>query len=138
MPDTRALIQTFGSRLERQEFVEAFSMLNEDGRYIIIGNTPISGAFNGRQDLLGRLIPLIAERFVVPPKLTVSHILVDGKQGFLRAAGSGKEVGINGPYRQPYYGWYFRAAGDGFAELIEYFDTVQIETALFGRKLVET
>jgi hypothetical protein len=137
MPDTKALIQQFANRLERQEFVEAFSMLNEDGQYIIIGCTPISGVFNGRQDLLGRLIPLIAEKFVVVPKLTVSHVLADGQQGFIRAAGSGKERGVTGPYSQPYYGWYLRVAGAGFAEMIEYFDTVQLEVGLFGKKLVE-
>jgi hypothetical protein len=136
MVDTRALMEKFAHLIEQEHFVEAFSMLNEDGKYVIVGTTKASGVYHGRADLLDRLMKVLTG-FVIPPKVTFSDFVVDGDKGFLRGAGSEGSMGVTGPYRQPYYGWYVRAEGDGFAEMIEFLDPNQLETALFGKKLVD-
>jgi hypothetical protein len=40
-----------------RRIVEGLSILNEDGVYTIIGTTPASGVYRGRQHLLDRLRP---------------------------------------------------------------------------------
>ena len=63
---------------------------------------------------------------------TFSDIIIDGDRAFLRASGVGKAT--HGVYKQPYYGYYLRAEGDGLAEIIEYFDPFQIESCFFGKQ----
>ena len=113
--------------------VEGLSVLNEDGAYHIIGTTPASGAYRGRQDLLDRLLPPL-HTFVAPPVFTVHEIIVEGDRAVILASSSGE--GPYGPYRQPHYAFVTRVAGDGFAEVIEFNDTVAVETALYGRQFV--
>ena len=134
MADTRAVIQKFIDHVNAGQFAEAFSLLNEDGRYIVIGKTGASGVYNGRKELFEKLLPALAT-FKVPPALKFGDVIVEGNKGAFRA--SGKGVGPTGDYDQPYYMWYVRVEGDGFAEMIEHLDTVQIETAVFGKKLVD-
>lgn len=130
---TRQLVQHFVDSVVAQRYEDVYARLNPDGKFIMIGQTPASGVFFSREDVFDRLAPLLAN-YKERPTISFSHILVDGDQAFLRA--SGKGVGKYGPYEQPYYGYYFRVEGDGYAEIIEYLDTVQLEVALFGKTLV--
>ncbi len=131
---TREIIQKFISHIETMQFAEAFSLLNDDGKYIVIGKTPVSGTYHGRKDLFERLLPALGS-FTTPPKVKFADVAVDGNQGMLRASGAG--VGPTGAYDQPYYVWAVRVEGEGFSEMIEFMDTVQLETALFGKVLAD-
>lgn len=131
---TRTLVRQFIAHNEAGRFEACYRMLNPDGRYTLIGKTKASGTYHGPDDIFARLAPLLAN-FTERPRMRVSHILVDGDQAFVRA--SGKGAGIFGPYEQPYYGFYFRTAGEGFAELLEFLDPTQLEISLFGKMLIE-
>ncbi len=133
MSKTRKLVETFIDHVANRRVVEAFNMLNEDGVYIMIGDTPLSGKFHGRKDVLERFIAPIA-KWPSPPSLTFGDIIVDGDKAAVRASGGG--VGPTGPYSQPYYMFYMKVEGDGFSEMIEYLDTVAVEVAAYGKKLV--
>lgn len=131
---TRILVEKFIEHNEAGRFEECYRMLNSDARYTLIGKTKASDTYIGPDDVFTRLAPLLSN-FKERPRLKFSHILVDGDQAFLRA--SGKGAGLHGPYEQPFYGFYFRVEGDGFAEMVEFLDPVQLETSLFGKKLVD-
>lgn len=130
---TRSLVDRFIEHNQAGRFEDCYRMLNPDSRYVLIGATPASGIYHGPADVFSRLAPLLSN-FTERPAMRFSHILIDGDQAFLRASGEGH--GRHGPYAQPYYGFYFRVEGDGFAELVEYLDPVQLELALFGKRLV--
>jgi len=87
----------------------------------------------GREDVFDNLIPLLST-FKEPPLLKFEEPVVDGERAVLLASGSG--MGPTGAYHQPYYGFATRVKGDEFSEIIEFADTVMLETAIFGRKLV--
>jgi hypothetical protein len=123
----------FIKHIEATQFLDAFGMLASDGQYIVIGTTKASRAYKGRQDLFDNLIPLLGT-FTTPPILKFEEPVVDKDRVVLLA--SGKGVGPTGPYDQPYYAFVTRVKGNEFAEIIEFADTVMLETALFGRKLV--
>jgi len=110
-------------------------MLNPDSSYTLIGQTKISGTYHGPDDVFKRLAPLLSH-FKVRPQMKFSEVLVDGDRAFLRASSTGG-VGTYGPYEQPYYGFYLRVEGEGFAELVEYLDPTQLDVFLFGKKLVD-
>lgn len=127
---TRGIIQKFMDHITACEFVEAFGLLNKDGKYIVIGKTPASGVYHGPEDIYARLLPVLAA-FPTPPQLTFGDVVVEGDKGMIRAAGTG--VGPTGNYDQPYYVWSVRVEGDGFAEMIEFLDTAELEAAAFGK-----
>jgi uncharacterized protein len=129
--NTRSVVQRFVDHFVAGRIVEGLSVLNEDGLYTIIGTTPASGVYRGRQDLLDRLLPSL-QSFVAPPVFTVSEIIVEKDRGVVLASSNGQ--GQYGPYRQPHYAFVTRVVGDGFAEVVEFNDTVAIETALYGRQ----
>jgi hypothetical protein len=131
--NTRALVQKFIEHIEAQQFDAAYRMLNPNGRFTLLGKTPASGTFNGIDEFLERLAPFVSN-FKVWPSMRFSDTVVDGDKAFLRASGRGE--GLFGPYEQPFYGFYIRVEGSGFAELIEFLDPTQLEIAVFGKKLV--
>lgn len=128
--NTRAIIQKFIDHITALEFVEAYRLLNKDGKYIVIGTTPASGVYHGPDDLFARLLPVLG-RFPTSPAVTFGDVVVEGDKGMIRA--SGKGVGPTGDYNQPYYVWAVRVEGDGFAEMIEFMDTAELEYAAYGK-----
>jgi hypothetical protein len=131
---TQALAKQFVEYVETQEFEKAYRLLNSNGRFILTGQTKASGVYNGLDDIFARLAPALAG-FTERPKIKVSDMVVDGDKVFIRAVGVG--AGAFGPYEQPYYGYFLRAEGEGLAEIIEYLDPVQLEVAVFGKRLVD-
>lgn len=127
--NTAHVAKAFVDAMESSRFVDAFSLVAEDGRYIVIGTTPVSGIYNGKQDVLDKLLPVLSG-FNEPPTLKFSEMIVSGDRAVLLATGAGE--GPTGPYRQPYYAFVTRVKGDGFAEIVEFLDTQMLVSALFG------
>lgn len=134
MSTPRDVVRRYIDHFENQRYAEALGMLSETGRYILIGKTGASGVYDGREDLFERLIPLLGA-FKEPPRLKFEPEIVDGNRAAIRASGTG--LGAYGPYEQPYYTWIVEVEGDGFSEMIEFIDTVELECAIFGKSLVE-
>jgi ketosteroid isomerase-like protein len=132
---TRRLVERFIELDEAGQFEDCYRMLNPDARYTIIGETAISGTYHGPDDVFERLAPLLVN-FTARPQMKFSEVMIDGNRAFLRASSTGGE-GKYGPYAQPHYGFYLRVDGEGFAELVEFLDPVQLEVSLFGKKLVD-
>jgi hypothetical protein len=129
----KATAKKFIEYIEDIKFLDAFGMIAEEGRYIVIGTTKASRVYRGRKDVFDNLIPLLST-FKEPPKLKFQEPIVDGERVVLLASGGG--IGPTGPYDQPYYAFATRIKGSEFLEIVEFADTVMLETAIFGRKLV--
>lgn len=129
MGETEALARTFAGHLAAQRFAEAFGMLAKDGTYTVIGTTPASGVYNGRDDLFARLVPVLSG-FSEPPVVTFEEPIVQGDRAVL--VGSGRGIGPTGVYEQPHYAFVMRAADGAFAEITEFMDTQMLQSAVFG------
>ncbi len=134
MSDTRELAEKLARAFQELRFIDGFSMLAEDGTYTVIGTTKVSGTYHGRSDLLTRLVPVLST-FTSPPTLTFSNIVVDGDRAVLLASGTG--TGPTGPYHQPYYAFSIRVAKGEIVEIVEFMDTTMLDTAVFGKKIVD-
>lgn len=119
---------------ENMDFASALSMLADDGEYIVTGTTPISRTYHGLADVLENMAPAF-QRFVELPVLKFQEPIVDGNRAVLLAAGTGK--GLTGPYDQPYYAFVTTVRGEKFSQIIEFMNPLMLETALFGKKLVD-
>lgn len=135
MSDTRALATAFATAIEELKFLDAFNMIAADGTYTVIGTTKASATYHGRAEVLDKLVPLLST-FAAPPVLTFSHILADKDRAVL--LGKGEGIGPTGPYHQPYYAFSIRFAGGEIAEIVEFLDTTMLDTAVFGKKIVDS
>ena len=132
---TREVAQRYMDNLAALNIAEAFGMIAEDGKYTIIGKHKAAGTYHGRKDMFDRLVPLLAG-MKQPPTLTFSEPVISGDRAILFASGTG--IGPTGiPYSQPYYCFATRVRGEEIVELIEFLDTAEMETGLFGKKIVD-
>ncbi len=135
MSSTKEVAQQYMDKLTALDIAGAFGMIAEDGKYTIIGTHRAAGTYHGRKDLFDRLVPLLAG-MIQPPKLTFTEPVIAGDRAILFASGTG--VGPTGtPYKQPYYCFATRIRGEEIVELLEFLDTAEMETGLFGKKIVD-
>ena len=132
--NTYAVTRRFIELFEAKEVSKAYAMIGYRGRFILIGNTPVSGVFVGWHQFMERMGGVWKDLHS-PSTTRFSEVIVDGDRVVMLASGEG--YALEGrQYTQPYYAFVARVEGDGLAELIEFCDTVMIEQAYFGKKLV--
>lgn len=132
--NTREVIETYRENLCAGRFTEAFEMFADDAVYTITGNTPISRVFNGRNEILVDLVEIISAYFKSVPKFIIHDTLVDGDRGVILAENEAE--GTHGVYRQR-FAFYLVVKDGKISRKVEYVDSLPIETALMGKKLVE-
>jgi ketosteroid isomerase-like protein len=132
---TREVIEEYMGKMFSGDFLGAFQMFAPDGKYTIIGDTPVSGTFVGPDHITSSLVPLLEKRFIAPPVVSCTEVIVEGDRGV--ALGFGEGPAKFGQYKQRNYAFVFRIAGDKVAEMIEFMDPTQLSTNCFGQTLSE-
>lgn len=134
MNETREVAQRYMNLLCAQKFAEAFDVLAPDASYQIIGTTPISSPMSGREQIKSVLVSALGG-FREPLKLKFKELIVEGKRAVGLAAGSG--VGPTGlAYEQGHYAMVLQIEDGYVKSVVEFMDTVAVEGALMGKKLV--
>lgn len=133
MSNTRDTAQQYIDFIAALNFADAFKMLSADAKYRIVGKTAFSKSYS-KSELLDVLVPGLST-FKQPPTLTFSELIVEGNRAVALASGHG--IGPTGlPYDQPHYAMVLRIENGAITDVVEFMDTVEIETQIFGRKLV--
>ncbi|WP_197277033.1 nuclear transport factor 2 family protein [Sphingomonas profundi] len=132
MATTKETVSAFFSKLCSGDFAGGFDTLSEDSTWTIIGDTPLSRRFT-KQTLLSDMIPMLST-FKEPAKMAVDDIIAEGDRAAVIANVHG--VGPHGPYDQHTYCFICRVKDDRIVTIVEYLDTVAVETALVGSKIV--
>lgn len=110
---------------------EAFlNALADDVRFTIIGSTKYSGTFNGKQDLIARLLAPLAAQVEGAMSITPDNLIADGD--FVAMQARGKALSKNGERYDNTYCHVFRLAGGKVKEVTEYLDT-ELVTRAFGK-----
>lgn len=130
---TRAVVQEYMDKMNSGDFLGAFQMFTPDGAYTIIGDTPVSGTYVGPDHITSSLVPLLEKRFVSPPVVVCTEIIVEGDRGV--ALGHGEGPAKFGQYKQRNYAFVFRVEGEKVKELIEFMDPNQLSANCFGQTL---
>lgn len=132
---TRSVIETYMNNMFTGEFIAAFEMFAPDGKYHIIGDTPVSGIYTGPEEIKSDLGALLAARFLAPPVVACTNIIVEGNRGV--ALGHGEGPAKFGHYKQKYYAFAFIIENEQVKEMIEFMDPAQLSTNCFGQTLSE-
>jgi ketosteroid isomerase-like protein len=113
----------------------ALAMLDPDVVWTTTGTTPLSGTYRGVPALVsGLLTPFgeLAEGY----KLVVDESFGEGENVAVLAHGEGGQTQTGIPYENR-YAFVIRVRSGRIIKVVEYMDTVMVETALYGRRLVE-
>jgi len=123
-------VKHFIKNVENQTYEEIPDKTTDDSYFVLLGKSPVSGRFSTEEHFT-QMAPEYAGH-IVRSTIEFSHIMADGDQAFLRAAGRDGTAKYD-PCSQPYYGYRFRTVEDGYAEIVEFNGPTEIETQTYGR-----
>ncbi len=110
---------------------EMLSVMADDIRWTVIGNTKFSGTFNGKKELVDRLIhPLFAQMESMGTGIT-DNVIADGDYVVVQTRGSGRRTKMGKDYNNTYC-MVYKIADGKVKEVTEYCDT-ELITAAFGK-----
>jgi uncharacterized protein len=110
---------------------EAFlGSIADDVRYTIIGTTKYSGTFNGKQELINKLLAPLTAQLEGGIAVTPDNLIADGDYVAMQARG--KAQSKNGRSYDNTYCHVFRIANGKVQEVTEYLDT-ELVTSAFGK-----
>jgi ketosteroid isomerase-like protein len=128
---TGELLRHVYEELSRGDPAPLIRALAEDVSWTIIGSTPLSGTYQGKQAVMEGLFGGLRERLATPVVFTIHRVIEDAQYAVLVA--SGEAISITG---RPYNNSYCIVAHvvDGrLVEMTDYIDTDLIMRALFDR-----
>lgn len=106
------------------------NMLHDDVSWTIIGSTRFSGTYEGKADLVERLLGPLGELVDGHLHITPENVLADGDYVVVQGHGESRTK-AGGTYNNTYC-WVYRWSGDKVVQVTEYLDT-EVLTASFGR-----
>jgi uncharacterized protein len=102
----------------------------DDVRFTIIGTSKYSGTFNGKQELINKLLVPLNAQVEGGMTITPDNLIADGD--FVAMQARGKALSKNGRRYDNTYCHVFRFANGKVQEVTEYLDT-ELVTAAFGK-----
>lgn len=125
--ENKELIRTIFASSNPTAFLDAMS---DDVKFTLTGTTRFSGTFNGKPELLAKLLGPLFAALENGITLTPDNLIAEGE--FVVMQARGKATGKN---RLPYNNNYchiFRITNGKIREITEYLDT-ELVTSVFGR-----
>jgi uncharacterized protein len=126
--ENKELIRKMG---EAKGLDAMLGMMADDIRWTLIGNTRFSGTFNGKKELLDKLIyPLVGQMESMGTG-TTDNVIAEGDYVVVQTRGQGRKTKTGNSYNNTYCIVYKIADGK-VKEVTEYCDT-ELITAAFGK-----
>lgn len=128
--ENKKLIETMFAELSRGNGAGYLDRLADDVRFTVMGSTKYSGTFNGKGEVVEKLLTPLMSQLEGGLSLTVDGMVAEGDTVVVQARGrsttkSGK------PYDNSYC-QLFRVEGGKVKAITEYLDT-ELVTQTFGR-----
>lgn len=113
----------------------ALAVLDPDVVWTTTGSTPLSGTYRGVAGFVEGLLTPFAE-LAEGYGLVVDEVFGEGERVAVLTHGQGGTTRTGIPYENR-YAFIMRVRNGRIVEVVEYMDTVKVETALYGRRLVD-
>jgi uncharacterized protein len=108
--------------------------LADNVTWTIIGSTPLSGSYYGKDDVINRMFAGLRRRLSTGVEFTIERVIEQGEYAVLVA--TGKATAVSGrPYNNSYC-IVARAVDDRLVEMTDYVDTDLINRALYAETSV--
>jgi uncharacterized protein len=128
--ENKQLIQTMFAELSKGNAEAFLGNMADNIRFTIIGTTKYSGTFNGKQELISKLLAPLTAQLEGGLTITPDNFIADGDYVAMQARG--KSTTKTGKSYNNTYCQVFRLANDKVQEVTEYLDT-ELVTSAFGK-----
>lgn len=103
-----------------------FDLLAPDAKWTVAGESPDSGIYTSREDLIERAVAPITARLATPIEPTIKHIVAEGDQ--VVVLWDGRARALDGSDYVNSYAWYLSFNREGQVhEVIAYLDTWRLD-----------
>lgn len=126
----KRLLEQIYTDLSQGDIGLLFDSLHEDARWTIIGSTPLSGAYHGKQAIMDGLITRLRAQLASRIAFSPERLIAEGEHVVMQAHGHATAI-TGAPYNQTYC-IVVRIVEDRIVEMTDYVDTELITQALFG------
>lgn len=128
--ENKKVIEKMFAELSRGNGEGYLDGLADDVEFEVMGTTKYSGVFEGKQDVVARLLTPLMSQLEGPLALTVDQLIAEGDTVVVIARGR-STTKTGKPYNNSYC-QVFTMAGGKVKKIIEYLDT-ELVTQAFGR-----
>ena len=131
--ESKRIAQLFFDTLCAGDFEGGFGrMMTDDATWSVIGTTSVS-ITRDKAGMMGDQLEML-KTFREGPFIGIDEMIAEGNRVVVLAHCHG--VGPTGPYKQERYAFVMRLRDGKVAEVVEYLDTVAVETGICGNRLV--
>lgn len=133
MATNKEIVQQWFDCIARDDGPGAFALFAEDVVYDLKGTTPVSGRYQGLKSIVDDFFTPWRRQIDGSLVVTVDELIGEGER--VVALGRGKALTVHGRPYDNEYAFVFRVRNGRIVEVVEYLDTVLVETAAYGRTL---
>jgi ketosteroid isomerase-like protein len=133
--DNQKIVQQWFDHVSASDAEAAFALFSEDIKYDLKGTTPISGVFRGLDSIVNDFFVPWRKQIDGELVVHVDELIGTGERIVALCHGEANTV-FNRPYKND-YAFVFTVKGGKICEIAEYLDTALVETAAYGRELVD-
>lgn len=127
--ENKELIRNMFAELSKGNTDVYLNTIADDVQYTIIGTGKYSGLYNGKQEVISRLLGPLGAQIEGHLEITPTNFIADGEYVAMQA--KGKSLSKNGVRYDNTYCHVFRIVGGKITEITEYLDT-ELVTRAFG------
>jgi ketosteroid isomerase-like protein len=128
--ENKQLIQNMFAELSKGNAEAFLGNMADNVRFTLIGTTKYSGTFNGKQELISKLLAPLTAQLEGGISLTPDNFIADGEYVAMQARG--KATTKSGKSYNNTYCQVFRIVNGKVQEVTEYLDT-ELVTSAFGK-----
>ncbi len=128
--ENKQLIRDMFAELSKGNAQAFLGNMADNVRFTIIGTTKFSGTFNGKQELVNKVLTPLTSQLEGGLTITVDNLIAEGDHVVMQ--GRGKSTTKAGKSYNNTYCQVFRIANGKVQEITEYLDT-ELVTAAFAK-----
>ncbi len=135
MSDNQKIVQQWFDHIAAGDAAAAFALFADNIVYELKGSTPVSGIYRGIEQIVNDFFTPWRRQIDGALVVTVDEMIAAGERVVVLGRGVATTV-----YGLPYnndYAFVFTVRNGRISQVSEYLDTALVETAAYGKRLVE-
>lgn len=136
MSETQKIVQQWFDHIAAGDAEAAFALFAEDIVYELKGTTPVSGSYRGLDQIVNEFFVPWRKQIDGDLVVHVNELIGEGER--VVALGHGEAKTVYGLRYDNDYAFVFTVKNGLITEVAEFLDTALVETAAYGKQLVDS
>jgi ketosteroid isomerase-like protein len=135
MTENQKIVQQWFDHIAAGDAEAAFALFSPDVVYDLKGTTPVSGVYRGLDQIVNDFFTPWRKQIDGSLVVTIEELIGEGERVVALGRGAAKTI-FGLPYDND-YAFVFTVRGGRITSVEEYLDTALVETAAYGRRIVD-